>query len=148
MKHHGYKGTISSIKNLLISFSVAEIKLLILFCYYWVTIVVLSTTVSLVVRNSDELSERTNTLISCIAGGIEAECGSIREALQEDFNGELFLSCFGHALRAFTQWVHLIFVIQSSDVKAVYKKLLILHLRHIKIYFIMQLCIGLLCSSS
>ena len=81
------------------------------------------TNVSLAVRGSDEIMENISAFISCTAGGMEAECETTREALQEDINSNLVLVCFGYAVLALVQWVNLVFVIQSSDVKAVYKKL-------------------------
>ena len=74
------------------------------------------------VGRSDEVMESISDYISCISGGIEADCGRIREELQEELNSDLVLNCIGQALRALIQWVNLVFVIQSSDVKAVYKK--------------------------
>ena len=67
--------------------------------------------------------ESTTALISCVAGGMEAECETTREELQEDVNGNLVLVCLGYTVLALIQWVNLVFVIQSSDVKAIYKKL-------------------------
>lgn len=69
----------------------------------------------------DELMDSINALVSCTARG--ADCERIREELQEDLNGDLVLSCISQTLRAFIQWVNLIFVIQSSDIKAVYRKI-------------------------
>lgn len=78
---------------------------------------------SLAVGSSNEIMESTNALISCATVGIEAECETTREELQEDININLVLTCFGYTVLALIQWINLVFVIQSSDVKAVYKKL-------------------------
>ena len=96
---------------------------MLLISFYWVTITLLLTNVSLAVGGSDELIDDVSALVSCTAVGNETDCERITEELQEDLNKDLVMNCISQALRALIQWVNLVFVIQSSDVKAIYKKL-------------------------
>ena len=84
---------------------------------------ILLTNISLSIAGSERVMKSISSLISCTAGGTKAECKATREALQEDIDDDLVLICLAHALRALIQWVSLVFVIQSSDIKAVYKKI-------------------------
>jgi len=121
-----YKKNGFSIKNLLSSFSTAEIKLLILFCYYWFIIVLVTTTISVILRTFDsQLENRTNAWIYCTAGGVTDECESIREEIEDKFYGALALIWITGTFQALIGWVTLLAVIEVSDVKAVYAKILL-----------------------
>ena len=84
--------------------------------------IVLLSSISLAMGSSDKIMEDFGTWISCTAGGTRAECEAIREAIQEDTNDGLVLSFVVYVLVALATWVNLFFVIQVSDIKAVYKR--------------------------
>ena len=68
--------------------------------------------------------ESTIALTSCTAGGIRPECVMQRESLQEELSYDLISSWVSHTFQALFPWSILLFVIQVSDVKAVYKNII------------------------
>ena len=67
--------------------------------------------------------ENFNALVFCNAGGNKAECETLKELLQEHTNRDLITSWVGNTFLACISWPNLFYVIQVSDVKAVYKAL-------------------------
>ena len=78
-------------------------------------------TATLSIGSSDKLLEDFSTYISCTAGGIKLECETIRESIQEDLYDDLVVSLISYLVLALVTWFNLFFVIQSSDVVALYK---------------------------
>ena len=113
-----------SIRMFLSRFSVAEIKLFTLFCYYWITTFLVIITVSLQEFTINRIMESIIALISCTAAGIRPECEVLKESLQEDLNYNLAFSWISRTFQALIPWFNLLLVIQVSDVKAVYKKII------------------------
>ena len=113
-----------SIRIFLSHFSVAEIKLFTLFCYYWITVLLLSIATSLGEYSADRIMESASALVSCTAGGDRPECEMLKESLREDLNAQLAFSWIGRTFQALIPWFNLLFVIQVSDVKTLYKNII------------------------
>ena len=120
MHEHG-KGILFYIKKFLGSFSIAETKLILLICFYWVTNIIWLTAATLGIGSSNKLLEDFSIYISCTAGGIKLECETIRESIQEDLYDDLVISLISYVVLALITWFNLFFVIQASDVIALYK---------------------------
>jgi len=107
----------------LAAFSVAEIKILIVFCYYWIAIISLTNFISFQLRNANNFADDFSSYISCTAGGYKFECEPLKDNLM---NGEanlgLALYWIGFTFLATISWANLFFVIQVSDLKALIKK--------------------------
>ena len=110
-------------KFLLAAFSVAEIKLLIVFCYYWIAIISLTNFISYHLRNVNNFSEDLASYISCTAGGYKSECEPLKDNLMNGkANVSLALYWIAFTFLATTSWANLFFVIQVSDLNALIKK--------------------------
>jgi len=106
----------------LAAFSVAEIKLLIVFCYYWLATVSLTNFISFLLRNANNFSEDLASYISCAAGGYKPECEPLKDNFMSgEANISLGLYWIAFTFLATTSWVNLFFVIQLSDLKALIK---------------------------
>ena len=115
----------SSFKKFILSvFSIAEIKLLIVFFCYWITIILLTSTHSFYLRKYRRLLDDAFPFIACTAGGYRPECERFqKDLMQDEINVLLALSWITLSLFAFTSWVNLFFVIQISDLKAIMNKI-------------------------
>ena len=120
MKQLNYQHSKFSLKKfLLAAFSVAKIKLLIVFCYYWFATVSLTNFISFLLRNANNFSEDLASYISCTAGGYRPECEPLKDNLtNEESKLSLALYWIAFTFLATTSWVNLFFVIQLSDLKA------------------------------
>ena len=113
-----------SIRIFLSHFSVAEIKLFTLFCYYWIAALLVTIATSLGEYSGDRIMESASALVSCTAGGNRPECEMLKESLRQDLNAQLAFSWISRTFQAFSPWFNLLLVIQVSDVKTLYKNII------------------------
>jgi len=106
------------------TFSVPEIKLLILFCYYWITIITLTNSLSFMLRNFDHFRKDFSIFIACSAGGYRAQCMPLARRLTDGATDVLILTIISNVLFAFVSWANLVFVIQIADLKVLFNKLI------------------------
>lgn len=109
----------------IIRFNASEFKLLVLFCYYWITILIRVIFHGLLLRNRnrDLANKYLLDYTSCSFGGYRDECRVFEEQLREE---TIVLLVIGHISTMFLSLVNLInlfFVIQFSDIKERFKRL-------------------------
>jgi len=125
MRRRQQQTTGSSFKKFIFAaFSVAEIKLLIVFFYYWINIVLFTNSHSLFLRRFSRIVEQTHSFVACSAGGYRPECDPLKEELmQGETTVFLILHWISLTLFACISWVNLFFAVNISDVKAILNKL-------------------------
>ena len=104
-------------------FSVAEMKLIILFSYYWIALLLLLTSFGVVLHQFND--QRTHFLdhVACSIGGYREECEVFRENLKQSSIPLLVVTSIVVIFTSFCNIVNLIFVLQFSNVKKWIKKL-------------------------
>ena len=121
---HSTTTTASSFKKFFITLSVPEAKLLILFFFYWTAIILVTHAISFVIRKSDSALEKVEDFVICSVGGYRPECIPLRENLVDGNTIiGLVLVILMNTLLAFASWANLFFVIQSAELKALFKGL-------------------------
>jgi len=126
MQSSSKKTTGFSLRKLICSsLSVAEIKLLSLFCYYSITMIFVANSISFMTRNLGHfIEEDLSDFITCSAGGFKPQCTPLEERLMEgDVTTSTILNGISAMLLILITWANLLFVIQLSDLKALYNKL-------------------------
>ena len=122
-KQHEHQTRRSLKHYILASFTVAEIKLLILFCYYWITIVLLTNGIGSFIRNFDHyIDDDISAFVSCSAGGYKENCEPLAEKMIQ-ISPTLVLNWIANIMFAFITWANLLFVVRMSDLKAWFNKL-------------------------
>ena len=84
----------------------------------------LTNSLSFMLRNFNHFTEQFSVFIACSAGGYRAKCAPIAKRLTEGTTDALILIIISNVFYAFVSWANLFFVIQISDIKALFNKLL------------------------
>ena len=104
-------------------FSTPETKLLILFSYYTITIVILLIHLVINLWIIDDAAETVVKFIFCSAGGYKTECNVFKDRLHKILTPSIVSGLTTTLLLSFINIVHLVYVIQFQDIKKVFKKL-------------------------
>jgi len=118
------RSTRFSFKKFFLTLSVPEAKLLILFFFYWIVTVLITNTISFVIRNSDRALEKALDFIICSAGGYRTECRMLEENLVDGNTiAGVVLVIVMNTMLTSASWANLFFLIQIQDLKALFKRL-------------------------
>jgi len=104
-------------------FSVAEMKLIILFSYYWITVLLLLTSFGVVLHQFNDQRSYFLDHVFCSIGGYREECEVFRENMKQSSIPLLVVNSIVALFTSFCNVVNLIFVLQFSSVKKWIKKI-------------------------
>lgn len=113
----------SSLREIIFtSYSIPETKLIILFSYYGITIILLLIHVVVLLRSNDTLVENITRFILCSAGGYRTECNQYRENLNNHMIPSLVFDLVSTLFLSLVNAINLVYVLQYKDVKEAIKK--------------------------
>ena len=104
------------------SYSIPETKLIILFSYYGITIVLLLIHLVTNLRVNDTAVENISNFALCSAGGYRAECDKYRETLNRNLTPSIVFDLISTLFLSFANIINLLYAIQYKDVKEAIKK--------------------------
>ena len=93
-----------------------------LVAYYWLTAMLLLSTIALMLRNSDHSITQQVNHFYCSIGGYRMECDMFRDKLLEVQTETVVMDILATAVLSFVNVVNLFFVINFSDFKKYLKK--------------------------
>ena len=131
LQKHKQESDKSSKKVCGIKFTVAQLKLSVLFAYYWVTSVILLSTIGLMLRNLDHANTQQVNHFYCSIGGYRRECDVYREQLLGVQTETVVMDLMSITVLSFVNVVNLFFVINFSDFKNHLKKKVLCLSNHI-----------------
>ena len=99
------------------SYSVPETKLIILFSYYGITIILLLIRLTVTLRTRDTTAENITNLTVCSAGGHRAECNEYRETLNSNLTPAVVFELISTLFSCFANIINLLYVLQCNDFK-------------------------------
>ena len=105
-----------------ISFTVPEVKILILSCYFIIFGIVALINYSISIRDSDIILDKLLDYVACQAYGYSADytCHAEYDRLRSYLKPELNAST--HCLLGLLPWLNLLFAVQVSDIKKAIQK--------------------------
>ena len=121
--HHLKSNNIAFSKVFCLGFSVPEIKLFLLFCYYMLTMLIYFITVVAHLLATDTLTASTNKYLVCSAGGDREQCEEHRERAEASLIGAISLTMLIVILYSLVNLSHLVYVIHFPTVKKTIQRL-------------------------
>jgi len=104
-----------------ISFSVPEVKMLLLLSYYVIAGVVSLISFTIDVENADLILEQLINYFNCHLGGNDPICEEFRWRFEDYSNSKLGI--ISNLLIALITWVNLLFAIHTQDVKWIIQRI-------------------------
>lgn len=105
-----------------ISFSVPEVKILILLSYFIVFGIMTLVNFSILIHESSHFSNDLARYFVCQLNGYDPTCEDYRREFEKHLSPEVNSTTY--LLIGLTTWVHLLFVIQIQDVKKLIKRIM------------------------
>ena len=102
----------SSQATVCMSCSTSETKLIILFSYYCIAVVLLLISFTFVSHSFDSSSESLTDFTLCSAGGYREECNRFRDALHDSLVSSMVIDLVATAFVGFANGVNLLYVLQ------------------------------------
>jgi len=121
-KHHLESNNITISKIFCLSFSVPEIKLFFLFCYYMLAMLIYFIAVVAHLLATDTLTTSTNRYLVCSAGGDREECQKYRQRAENSLIGAISLTMLTVILHSLFNLSHLVYVIHLPTVKKIIQR--------------------------
>ena len=106
------------------SYSTPEIKLIILFSYYGITIILVLIRLMVNLLSINPIVDNIFNFTLCSTGGHKEECDRYREELNNDLIIGVVLDLISFFAIALGNIVNLLYVLQYKDVKNVFQKIL------------------------
>ena len=104
------------------SYSIPETKLIILFSYYGITIILLLIHLIVTLRSTDTIVENISSFTLCSAGGYRTVCDEYRETLSSNLTPSLVFDLIFTLFLSFVNIINLLYVLQYKDIKETLKK--------------------------
>ena len=104
------------------SYSIPETKLIILFSYYGLTVILLLIHLIVIFRSTDTIVENISSFTLCSAGGYRTECDKYRENLNSNLTPAIVFDLISTLFLSFVNIVNLLYVLQYKDIKEALKK--------------------------
>jgi len=109
------------------SYSIPEAKLIILFSYYGIAIILLLIHLVVTLRSNDTAVENISSLTLCSAGGYRMECDKFRDTLHSNLIPAIVFDLISTLFISFANIINLLYVLQYEDIKEAFKKVLTPH---------------------
>jgi len=103
------------------SFSVPEVKMLLLLSYYVIAGVVSLISFTIGIENVDLILEQLINYFNCHLGGNDPMCEEFRRQFEDYSNSKLGI--ISNFLTALITWVNLLFAIHTQDVKWIIRRI-------------------------
>ena len=107
---------VSFYKVFCLRYSIPEVKMTLLFCYYAVTFFVYFCAVVAYFQEADKYSTNIEKYIFCSAGGFKEECEMHREKAERSVVPSTVLIIIGLLLYTFINVIHLLYVVHIPTV--------------------------------
>jgi len=121
-KHHLESNNITISKIFCLGFSVPEIKLFLLFCYYMLAMLIYFIAVVAHLLATDTVTVSTNRYLVCSAGGDREECEKYRLIAENSLIGAISLTMLTVILHSLFNLSHLLYVIHLPTVKKIIQR--------------------------
>ena len=104
------------------SYSIPETKLIILFSYYCVAIILLLIQLVVILRSNDTTVENVSSFALCSVGGYRTECDTYRENLNDDLTPAIVFDLISTVFLSLVNIINLLYVVQYKDIKEAFQK--------------------------
>ena len=104
------------------SYSIPETKLIILFSYYCIAIILLLIRLVVLLRSNDTVVENVSGFTLCSTGGYRTECDKYRENLNNNLTPSILFDMISTVFLSLLNVIDLIYVVQFKDIKEAFQK--------------------------
>ena len=104
------------------SYSIPETKLIILFSFYCISIILLLIHLVVILRSNDTVVENVSGFTLCSVGGYRTECDRYRENLNNDLTPAIVFDLISTVFLSLVNVINLLYVVQYKDIKEAFQK--------------------------